>query len=95
MQSSALGTDWHQQVSTAFLPSHPPDFTHLTLARLFIMQGAWDETLDLLTWLFSRAQAAGRVRSLVENLLLQALTLHQKDQPQRALSVLEEVGAMG
>ena len=90
MYSSALGIDWRQQVATAFLPSHPPDFTHLTLARLFMAQGNLDESLDLLNWLYPKANAAGRNRSVVEILMLQAITLDQKGDQSQAYAALAD-----
>lgn len=92
--TSALGEDWHQQVATAFLPSHPPDFTHLTMARILMARGEPDEAIDLLEWLSSPAQSAGRVRSMIEILMLQALALFQKEQRQRAYAALGEALAL-
>lgn len=88
-QTSGLDQDWHQHVATAFLPSHPPDFTHLTLARILIMRGEFDEALALLTWLTLSAEASGRTRSIIEILILQAIALHQKDQQSQAFTALE------
>lgn len=87
---STLLDNWRQQVATTFLPSHPPDFTHLTLARILTALGQIEETLALLDWLHSRAAAAGRTRSLVEILLLRAISLERQGQRDQALITLEE-----
>ncbi|MCB0163565.1 MAG: hypothetical protein KDI79_05015, partial [Anaerolineae bacterium] len=89
-KTTALAENWRQHVATAFLPSHPPDFTHLTLVRIFMVQDAIDEALALLTWLHQSAQAAGRTRSLIEILVLQALALHKRGQPAPASVALEQ-----
>ena len=76
--------------STMFLPSHPRDFEHLTLARVFIVQGKLDEAFELLDWLHQTAGAAGRTRSVIEILMLKSLTWQTYGDTSHAVSALEE-----
>jgi LuxR family maltose regulon positive regulatory protein len=89
IQTSALGKDWRQQGTPLFLPGQSRDFEHLTLARTFITQSEFDEALELLNWLLQAAETAGRTRSIIEILTLQALALHRQRQTDKALMPLE------
>ncbi len=53
-------------------------------------RGESDRTLELLDWLSEEAEAAGRIRSLVEILALRALILYRQKAREAALSTLEE-----
>ena len=90
LQSSGLLEDWRQPTSISFLPSHPRDFEHLTLARVFIVQGKIDEAFELLDWLHQMAGAAGRTRSVIEILMLKSLAWQTYGDTSHAVSALEE-----
>jgi LuxR family maltose regulon positive regulatory protein len=90
VHSSRLNEDWRQPGPTVFLPNHPPDFEHLTLARAYMVQGFFDEADSLLAWLLEAAQAAGRKRSVVETALLQALTWSAGGQIEQAMTALHK-----
>lgn len=90
LQSSGLLEDWRQPTSIIFLPSHPRDFEHLTLARVFMVQGKLDEAFELLDWLHQTAQTAGRTRSVIEILILKSLAWQTYGDTDRGVSTLEE-----
>lgn len=64
----------------------PREFEYTTLARLFIAQGRHDEAKKLLEALFQAAQAADRRGSMIEILVLQALTEHAQSATGHALT---------
>lgn len=84
-----LSKDWRHHWSPVFLPNHPRDFEHLTLARAFIVLGKLGEALELLAGLLEIAEAAGRVRSSIEILVLQALARHQQGNGEQAVTCLK------
>ena len=90
LQSSGLLEDSRQPASVMFLPSHPRDFEHLTLARIFLVQGKVDEAFELLDWLHQSAATAGRTRSVIEILMLKSLAWQTYGDTSRAVSALEE-----
>ena len=90
LQSSGLLEDWRQFTPTLFVPSHPHDFEHLTLARVFIVQGKLDEAFELLDWLHQTAGAAGRTRSVIEILMLKSLAWQTYGDTNRAVPTIEE-----
>jgi LuxR family maltose regulon positive regulatory protein len=71
------------------------EFEHITLARVLMAQGkqglqeALASALGLLVRLGDAAQAAGRTRSVIEILALQALALQAQGEAAQALQVLE------
>ena len=71
---------------------------YLTLTRVLLAQGRetpagyfFENALHLLNRLLQRAEAKGRVSSMLEILLLQALVLHTQGKRSHAFSVLERV----
>ncbi|MEZ4863700.1 MAG: LuxR C-terminal-related transcriptional regulator [Caldilineaceae bacterium] len=76
-------------------PPHSPipyreEADYLTLARLQIAQGDLEAAKALLTCLHRAADAAARSGSLLEILILQAITAAAQDRPQAALSALAQ-----
>jgi LuxR family maltose regulon positive regulatory protein len=63
---------------------------YLTLARLLIAQGKLEAAEGLLFWLHQAAAAAERNGSLIEILILQAVTFAAQDRGEEALSALEQ-----
>jgi LuxR family maltose regulon positive regulatory protein len=73
------------------------EFEHITLARLLAAMaksrepgGSYDEALGLLERLRQAAEAGGRLGSLIEILILQALTEESRGNPSQALAPLEQ-----
>ena len=69
-------------------PSFVHELEHITLARVLIAQGRFDEALSLLRRLAEAAQAEGRTGRLIEILVLQAVGLRAQARPASALTVL-------
>lgn len=76
--------------SSAYL--HEPE--ELILARFFQADGQPDAALDLVRPILAAARPAGRNRSLIQALILQALALEQQQQPQAADTALREALAL-
>jgi LuxR family maltose regulon positive regulatory protein len=70
--------------------SYLRDEEYLTLARVFLAQGKHDTALMLLERLHSSAETIGRMGSLIEILVLHALTLQAKGDLPHALATLEQ-----
>jgi LuxR family maltose regulon positive regulatory protein len=68
--------------------SYPREFEHITLARMLMTQGEYDEASKLLERLLSEADAGGRRGRMVEILMLKALVLLAQDHRQDAVDVL-------
>jgi len=66
------------------------ELTRITLSRVYIAQKKPDETIRLLTRLEESAESGGRKGSLVEILILKALTLKILGETAQALAVLEK-----
>jgi len=73
---------WAKQIIEAVSNGHHVGFSawlteieEITLARVFIAEGHHDQGLSLLNRLASNAEAAGRITSLIEILILRALGL--------------------
>ena len=62
---------------------------HLTLARVLIAQGKLEEPQHLLERLLTAAENGGRTKSVIEILILQALTFRAQGDETRALGSLE------
>lgn len=86
-ETTGLISNAQRGLNWRLLFDHPPDFSHLTLARLFIAEEKVDQAITLLRWLEGEAVAAKRMRSLVEILALEALALH-KDNLDKATATL-------
>jgi LuxR family maltose regulon positive regulatory protein len=69
--------------------SYVREFEHITLARLLLARGSTAEALGLLDGLLLAADDGGRVGSVIEILLLQALAQHQHGRTPAALASLE------
>ncbi len=67
---------------------------YLTLARVLIAQNQFEQALSLLERLYQIDQAFGRVRSVLEILILQALALSAQDHVEQALTKLEQALAI-
>ncbi len=68
--------------------SYHREVEHITLARVLIAQDKHDEALLLLGRLLSAAHAGGRMGSVIEILVLQALALQAQGDMSRAVSTL-------
>ena len=68
--------------------SYQREVEHITLARVLIAQDKHDEGLLLLGRLLSAAHAGGRMGSVIEILVVQALALHAQGDTSRAVSTL-------
>lgn len=95
-REAGLLPDWRQPFDTRiFLPVYPPEFAHLTLARLFLARGEHGESLELLRWLREPAEAAGRLRALLDILALETLARNALGDKDGALSTLRHALASG
>ena len=95
-REAGLLPDWRQPFDTRiFLPVYPPEFAHLTLARLFLARGDHDEALDLLRWLREPAEAAGRLRAILDMLALETLVQNAAGDREGALQTLRRALALG
>ncbi len=68
---------------------------YLTLARVLIAQNQSEQALSLLERLYQIDQASGRMGSVLEILMLQALALSAQGHAEQALSKLEQALAIG
>ncbi|OGN93763.1 MAG: hypothetical protein A2Y88_11095 [Chloroflexi bacterium RBG_13_48_10] len=66
------------------------ELTRITLSRVYIAQKKPDETIRLLTRLEESAESGGRTATLIELLILKALTLQILGETAQALSALEK-----
>lgn len=80
-------------------PDYPSELEYITLARLLLAQGRHEEAANLLERLIQAAEAGGRLHTVIELLVLQALVLQARnDEPgalaalQRALTLAEPEG---
>jgi LuxR family maltose regulon positive regulatory protein len=69
--------------------SYLRDAEYLTLGRVFLAQREYDMALMLFERLRNSAETIGRIGSLIEILVLQAITLQAKSDISRALAILE------
>jgi LuxR family maltose regulon positive regulatory protein len=89
----AAASRWAQ--ASGLNPADPPttylyEVKYLTLARLLIAQGNLDDAESLLLRLHRAAASAARSGSLIEILILQAITFAAQDRGEEALSALEQ-----
>jgi LuxR family maltose regulon positive regulatory protein len=68
--------------------SYPREFEHITLARMLIARGEYDEASGLLERLLKETEAAGRGGRVVEILMLKALVLQTRNDKPNAIAVL-------
>lgn len=95
-REAGLLPDWRRPSDTRiFLPVYPPEFAHLTLARLFLARGDYGEALGLLRWLREPAEAAGRLRALLDMLALETLVRNASGDKDGALQTLRHALALG
>lgn len=94
--AEALGWVREQNLSIADQPSYLQEFEYITFARVLIAQYRRDPTdetfqkaMTLLTQLHSVAEAGGRSGSLIEILILQAITNEAQGNIASALQLLE------
>ena len=94
--AEALGWVREQDLSIADQPSYLQEFEYITFARVLIAQYRRDPTdetfqkaMTLLTQLHSVAEAGGRSGSLIEILILQAITNEAQGNIASALQLLE------
>jgi LuxR family maltose regulon positive regulatory protein len=64
------------------------ELIHITLARVYIAQKKWNESLGLLSRLEANAQSGRRTGRLIEILILEALAKHKLDESAQALEIL-------
>jgi len=89
----AAASRWAQQSGLKEADTPIPylyEVDYLTLARLLIAQGKLEAAGTLLLRLHHSATAAGRSGSLIEILILQAITFAAQDRAQAALSALAQ-----
>jgi LuxR family maltose regulon positive regulatory protein len=88
----AQAAQWAAQA--AIDPRDDPEFEReaeqITLARILIAEGKWETAISMLGRLCHAAEAAGRVSTVIETLVLQALAHEGRGDPGQALSVLED-----
>ena len=91
--------DWtrQQKLTTADDLSYLHEYEHLTLARILLARyrrdhepGVLSEALSLLNRLLNAAEAGGRVKSVIEVRLLQALIHHAQGDSLAALQLLQK-----
>jgi LuxR family transcriptional regulator, maltose regulon positive regulatory protein len=88
--------DWRRPLrNPIFLPVYPKEFAHLTLARLFLARGDHEEALDLLLWLREPAQAAGRLRSVLDMLALEGVARNGAGDRKGAVATLRHALTLG
>jgi LuxR family maltose regulon positive regulatory protein len=90
--AQARGWITQQGLNSADEPAYLREFGHITLARLLIADGeneSLDQVLALLSRLALAAESGGRMGSLTEILMLQALALHARGQTTLALTSLD------
>ena len=90
--ADARGWITEQGLNSSDEPAYLSEFGHITLARLLIAEGeeeSVDEAVALLSRLALAAESGGRMGSLIEILMLQALALHARGQTAPALTSLE------
>jgi LuxR family transcriptional regulator, maltose regulon positive regulatory protein len=75
-------------------PSYPREGEYLVLARVLLAQRQPDRALRLLAWLHTQAAAQGRMGSLIEVRVLQALALDAMGDQAGALAALAEALAL-
>lgn len=88
----AAASRWAQAsgLNQAHTPTYLYEVDALTLARLLIAQGDLEAAGNLLLGLHSTAAAAGRSGSLIEILILQAITFAAQERGEEALSALAQ-----
>jgi LuxR family maltose regulon positive regulatory protein len=93
--SEAWGWAREHGLSAADDVSYVHEFEHITLARVLVAQGMRDrvdhtlgEATDLLERLLEAAEQGGRMGSVIEILVVQALAHHAADDPAAALASL-------
>ncbi len=74
--------------------SYMRDAEYLTLGCVFLAQGKYDTALMLLERLRNSAETIGRIGSLIEILVLQAITFQTQSDIPRALATLERALAL-
>ncbi len=65
-------------------------FDYIVLARILIAQGQLDESIKLLEHLLIVADSGGRIASMIEILMLQALAFQKLSDPTRSMSALKQ-----
>ena len=75
---------------TASDPTPQREMEHTVAARILTAQGRLDEAAQLLQRLLGAAEAGGRTSSVIEILMLRALTLEAGGDTARATTALEE-----
>jgi LuxR family maltose regulon positive regulatory protein len=88
--AEALGWAQERGLSVDNALSYLHEFEHITLARLTIAQGNTDGAIELLRRLLEAAEAGGRTGSVIEILLLQALSLQAQGNTDQAIIPLEK-----
>ncbi len=74
-------TEWarqYQELRNSQQVEYTREYEDLTLARVYLANGKYDQALDILTPLYEQADAAGRIRTCIEAMMLLALFHHAK-----------------
>jgi LuxR family maltose regulon positive regulatory protein len=85
----ALGWAREQGLSVDDDPSYLREYEHITLARVFLAQASIDDAAGLLERLMRAAEVGERGGSVIEILVLQALTHHARGDTRAALGPLQ------
>jgi LuxR family maltose regulon positive regulatory protein len=85
---------WSEQYQQADEAHYNHDYEDLTLAQVWLAQGAYEHTREHLNTVISRAGAAGRVKTVLEAQVLNVLVHRAEGDTETALDVLEKVLAL-
>jgi LuxR family maltose regulon positive regulatory protein len=91
----AAASDLERAPDVGDAPSSTRESERISLVRLLVARGDYDEALRLLDRLREAAEAAGGRRSVIEILTLQALALRARDDKSRATDVMGRALALG
>jgi LuxR family maltose regulon positive regulatory protein len=88
----ATASQWAAQAGLD--PQDEPEFQReaeqVTLARILIAQGKWEDALRMLTRLCRAAETAGRLNTVIETLVLRALAFKGRGNLAQASRILEQ-----
>jgi LuxR family maltose regulon positive regulatory protein len=89
MKQPQSATQWEQEYR-AVRDESPHEFQDLTLARVLLATGRLEEIPSILKPLLEKAEAAGRMQTCIEAMLLLGLFHHAKKDSQSAVDWLEK-----
>jgi LuxR family maltose regulon positive regulatory protein len=83
-----LKDDWLERAGAIILPGQGNEYEHLTLAGGLIALGELDRASELVAGLREKSEKAGRLRSVIESCVLQAVALRLQDNTEQAVKIL-------